>query len=186
MSLSAVCRSVRFASRRSREVLISVRSMWPIPPIPANMTNWASSLNTSRCKWAAISFPKNSKVSVARNTNRPARISHRFCMCLARYSPRMRHCIETIMAGRALIDKNTNQNGWELIPPVFGHRASLVARYFFKSLAISANWASAAWRSSTISAAMTSGSGRLALSSRLSSLSQKMSRLSLSRLVSSS
>ena len=55
--------------------------------------------------------------------------------------------------------------------------------YFFKSAAIVANCESAASKSSTISCAITSGSGRLALSSRLSSLSQKMSRLSLSRLV---
>jgi hypothetical protein len=41
--------------------------------------------------------------------------------------------------------------------------------HFFTSFAISANWARAAWRSSTISAAMMSGSGRLALSLRLSS-----------------
>jgi hypothetical protein len=27
------------------------------------------------------------------------------------------------MAERAWIDKNTNQNGWELIPLVFGHRS---------------------------------------------------------------
>jgi len=48
-----------------------------------------------------------------------------------------------------------------------------VGHHFFRSFAISANWARAAWRSSTISAAMISGSGRFALSSRLSSLSQK-------------
>src|SRR5436190_5940119 len=44
--------------------------------------------------------------------------------------------------------------------------------HFFKSLKISANWASAAWRSSMIPAAMMSGGGRLALSSQLSFLSQ--------------
>jgi hypothetical protein len=43
------------------------------------------------------------------------------------------------MAEQALMDKNTNQNGWELIPLVFGDRASPVARYFFKSEAIVAN-----------------------------------------------
>jgi hypothetical protein len=35
----------------------------------------------------------------------------------------MRHCIGTIMGERAFIDKNTNQNVRELIPPVFGHRS---------------------------------------------------------------
>jgi hypothetical protein len=55
-----------------------------------------------------------------------------------------------------------------------------------RSLAISANWARAAWRSSVMSAAMISGPGRLALSSRASAFSQKMSRLILSRLISSS
>ncbi len=44
----------------------------------------------------------------------------------------------------------------------------------------------AASRSATMSAAMISGAGRLALSSRASSFSQKMSRLILSRLISSS
>src|ERR1035441_397194 len=54
---------------------------------------------------------------------------------------------------------------------------------FRRSSAISANSSSAACRSSTISAAITSGAGRLAASSRLSSFSQKMSRLALSRLI---
>jgi hypothetical protein len=49
-----------------------------------------------------------------------------------------------------------------------------------------AELASAARKSSMISAASTSGSGRLALSSRLSSRSQKMSRLALSRAMSCS
>lgn len=54
-----------------------------------------------------------------------------------------------------------------------------------RALVTAANWATpkafasnvAAWRSSMISAAMMSGSGRFALSSRLSSFNQKMSRL---------
>jgi hypothetical protein len=64
------------------------------------------------------------------------------------------------------------------------------AAYYFdsppKSAAISRNCSRAASRSSTISWASTSGSGRLSDSSRLSSLSQKISRLALSRLMSSS
>ena len=55
-----------------------------------------------------------------------------------------------------------------------------------KSSAISRNYSKAAWRSSTISTAMTPGSGRFSESSRDSSLSQKISRLALSRLTSSS
>src|SRR5260370_37016410 len=55
-----------------------------------------------------------------------------------------------------------------MYPPLF-------RPHFFRSAAISANSSSAARRSSTISAAITSGSSRLAESSRLSSLSQKMS-----------
>ena len=55
-----------------------------------------------------------------------------------------------------------------------------------KVLAISLNWSSAAWRSSTISAAITSGAGRLSVSSKDSSRSQKMSRDALSRATSSS
>ena len=51
---------------------------------------------------------------------------------------------------------------------------------------ISSNCSSAARRSSRISSAITSGGGRLAVSSMLSSRSQKMSRLALSRLTSSS
>jgi hypothetical protein len=54
-----------------------------------------------------------------------------------------------------------------------------------RSPAISRNCSSAASRSSTISCAMTSGGGRLSLSARASSLSQKMSRLALSRAISS-
>jgi hypothetical protein len=52
------------------------------------------------------------------------------------------------------------------------------------STAISRDCSRAASRSSTISCVRTSGSGRLSDSSRLSSLSQKMSRLALSRLMS--
>ncbi len=52
--------------------------------------------------------------------------------------------------------------------------------------AICANCSSAAWRSSAISRAITSGSGRFSDSDRLSSFIQKMSRLSLSRFASSS
>src|SRR5437763_15504950 len=37
----------------------------------------------------------------------------------------MRHCIGTIMAGPALIDKNTNQNGLESNPHGFGHRSAM-------------------------------------------------------------
>src|SRR5262249_36930468 len=58
--------------------------------------------------------------------------------------------------------------------------------HFFKSAAMAANCCRAASKSSTISAAIISGSGRFALSSSDSSLSQKISRLSLSRLSSSS
>ena len=53
--------------------------------------------------------------------------------------------------------------------------------HLVRSPAIILNCSSAASRSSTIAAASTPGSGRLALSSRLSSFSQKMSRLALSR-----
>ena len=56
----------------------------------------------------------------------------------------------------------------------------------FKSSAIVANCSRAASRSAVMSAAMISGAGRLALSSSASSFSQKMSRFTLSRLVSSS
>ena len=52
--------------------------------------------------------------------------------------------------------------------------------------AMAANWSSAAWRSSTISAAITSGAGRLPVSSSDSSRSQKMSRDALSLATSSS
>jgi hypothetical protein len=58
--------------------------------------------------------------------------------------------------------------------------------HLFRSPAINLNCSSAASRSSTISAARMPGSGRLALSSRLSSFSQKMSRLALSRAMISS
>jgi hypothetical protein len=51
-----------------------------------------------------------------------------------------------------------------------------------RSDAISLNCSSAACRSSMISAAMMSGAGKFAESSRASSLSRKMSRLTLSRL----
>ncbi len=54
-----------------------------------------------------------------------------------------------------------------------------------RSPAISSNCSSAARRSSAISVAMTSGSGRLEASSWLSSFSQTMSRLALSRWISS-
>jgi len=54
-----------------------------------------------------------------------------------------------------------------------------------KSPAISLNCSSAASRSCTISWAMTSGGGRFSESARLSSFSQKMSRLALSRPTSS-
>ena len=56
-----------------------------------------------------------------------------------------------------------------------------IAVHFRSSAAIWANCSRAACKSSAISAAMMSGSGRLAESSRLSSFSQKMSRLTLSR-----
>gem|GEM_PF-4822739 len=55
-----------------------------------------------------------------------------------------------------------------------------------KSAWIASNSASAALKSSTISAAIASGAGRFEESSRLSSLSQKMSKLALSRCISSS
>ena len=55
-----------------------------------------------------------------------------------------------------------------------------------KSPAISSSCSSAARRSSRISSAIMSGGGRLAESSMLSSRSQKMSRLALSRLIRSS
>jgi hypothetical protein len=57
---------------------------------------------------------------------------------------------------------------------------------FPRSFAINRNCSSAASKSSTISWAMMSGLGRLAESSSESSLSQKMSRLALSRAMSSS
>lgn len=57
---------------------------------------------------------------------------------------------------------------------------TLLAR---RSTAIPRNCSRAASRSSTISCVRTSGSGRLSDSSRLSSLSQKMPRLALSRLM---
>ena len=47
------------------------------------------------------------------------------------------------------------------------------------------NCSSAFWRFSVISLAIISGAGRFSVSSRLSSLSQKMSRLALSRCISS-
>jgi len=59
-------------------------------------------------------------------------------------------------------------------------------RYGFHSAAIEANCSIAACKSSAISCASTSGSGRLSASSRVLSLIQKMSRLSLSRFASSS
>ena len=55
-----------------------------------------------------------------------------------------------------------------------------------KSPAISSNCSRAERRSSSISSAMTSGGGRVAESSMLSSRSQKMSRLALSRFTRSS
>src|SRR5450759_3931949 len=54
-----------------------------------------------------------------------------------------------------------------------------------RSAAIWANWSRAACRSSMISAARMAGSGRSLESPRLSSRSQKMSRLALSRLIKS-
>ena len=51
---------------------------------------------------------------------------------------------------------------------------------------MAANWSSAACRSSTISAAITSGAGRFSESSSDSSRSQKMSSDALSRAISSS
>jgi hypothetical protein len=56
----------------------------------------------------------------------------------------------------------------------------------FKSAAINRNCSKAASKSSTISCAITSGAGRFAESVRLSSLSQKISRLALSRAMNSS
>ena len=50
-----------------------------------------------------------------------------------------------------------------------------------RSAAISSSWPRAVRRSSTISSAIWSGGGRVAESSMLSSRSQKMSRLALSR-----
>jgi hypothetical protein len=60
------------------------------------------------------------------------------------------------------------------------------AGHDFRSSSMVENCSNAASRSATISVAMMPGAGRLALSSRASSFSQKMSRLALSRLVSSS
>jgi hypothetical protein len=60
------------------------------------------------------------------------------------------------------------------------------AQAHFKSPAMAANWSRAASRSMVISWAMIPGGGRLADSSRASSLSQKMSRFTLSRFSSSS
>jgi hypothetical protein len=55
--------------------------------------------------------------------------------------------------------------------------------HFFKSSAIVANCSSAASKSAVMSGAMISGAGRLVDSSSASSLSQKMSRFTLSRFV---
>src|ERR1051325_6723407 len=63
---------------------------------------------------------------------------------------------------------------------VFGHTQR------FKSSAMVANCSRAASRSAVMSAAMTSGAGRFALSSSASSFNQKMSRFTLSRLTRSS
>ena len=67
-----------------------------------------------------------------------------------------------------------------------GGGSKLVHNHLFRSAAIWENWSRAACKSSAISAAITSGSGRFEESSRLSSFSQKMSRFTLSRLRSSS
>ena len=61
-----------------------------------------------------------------------------------------------------LIGKKPNSN--TALPPARIYCARTAKRFYaFKSDAISANWASAASRSSTISAAMISGAGRFAL-----------------------
>lgn|GEM_PF-2760205 len=73
----------------------------------------------------------------------------------------------------ALVAVATETMAWRLI-------------HFRRSSSMAANCSSAACRSSTISAAMTAGSGRLAESSSESSLSQKISRFTLSRFMSSS
>ena len=57
---------------------------------------------------------------------------------------------------------------------------------YFKSSAMVANCSNAASRSAAMSVAMTSGAGKFAESSNASSFSQKMSRFTLSRLISSS
>src|SRR5215472_7353286 len=57
---------------------------------------------------------------------------------------------------------------------------AVVASAVPRDVAIPANWSKAAWRSSTISAAISSGAGRFSESSSDSSRSQKMSRDALS------
>ena len=65
-----------------------------------------------------------------------------------------------------------------------GHPASLA--FVPRDAAIAANWSNAACKSSTISAAISSGAGRLPVSSSDSSRSQKMSSEALSLATSSS
>ena len=66
---------------------------------------------------------------------------------------------------------------------VTGHGLEASAGSGFMSARISRNCSNAASRSSTISAAITSGAGRLSESESDSSFNQKISRLALSRLM---
>jgi len=89
--------------------------------------------------------------------------------------------LEAILLGQAFnrADEFRNQVG---LLPCFRYRYSSTPN----CSAICRNCSSATSRSAIISVAITSGSGRLALSSKLSSRSQKMSRLTLSRAINSS
>ena len=69
---------------------------------------------------------------------------------------------------------------WGVRTSVSMRSSSISTSMPWRDSASSVNSANADWRSSTISAAMTPGAGRLSVSSRLSSRSQKMSRLALS------
>ena len=69
---------------------------------------------------------------------------------------------------------------WGVRTSVSMRSSSISTSMPWRDSASSVNSANADWRSSTISAAMTPGAGRLSVSSKLSSRSQKMSRLALS------
>jgi quaternary ammonium compound-resistance protein SugE len=102
-------------------------------------------------------------------------------------------CVALIVAGIARRQRECRPHG----PPCTQRRSGCIrarvapqvtasASSAPRSAAISLNCSSAAWRSSTISCAITSGGGRLSLSASESSFSQNTSRLALSRAISSS